>query len=213
MTKNVGPGCLCILIALLILSAVFVVGNGPTILHLPVVQQSVSPTCVPGCTIPATSTPLPLCVTPTPAATTTPTPLAIDWQVPSSIPLAVHASGLSSAYWRLVAVRYEDEAHSGGRHNAYFRTEDEAGNVVLGVPVCLTWPSGQDCSHVTEGHDIYYPLGFYADYPLYGGSWNPADGPGSYNMFLSGGRSDTLVGLGLPFSQHVNYYATWRYVP
>jgi len=204
---------LCILIALLILVAVFVVGNGLTILHLPVVQQSASPTCVPGCTIPATLTPLPLCVTLTPVVTTTLTSLAIDWQVPPTIPLVVHASGLSSSYWRLVAVRYEDEAHSGIGGHAYFRTEDEAGNVVLGVPVCLTWSRGQDCSQVTKRHDIYYPFGFYADYPLYGGSWNTANGPGPYNMLLSGGRSDILVGPGLPFGQLVNYYATWRWIP
>jgi len=142
----------------------------------------------------------------------TPTPV-VSWQVPATIPIYIVTESTGGAHWAIVAVRFEDTAQAGGRHDVYYRLEDQNGAVAYGQHVCLAWPSGDDCSHPIEIHDQYYPQGYNADYPLYGGSWNPANGPGPYSAFVSGALTDVLKGMGLPFSQHVNYYVTWRWKP
>ena len=55
-------------------------------------------------------------------------------------------------YWRLVRALYQDETQSGGNHHIYYRLEDENGQSLQGLQVCLgfTWIPYQDCSHYTE---------------------------------------------------------------
>jgi hypothetical protein len=140
----------------------------------------------------------------------TPTP-PVDWQVDDPVIRSrltiVPATG--RPYWRITQVRYEPPAAAGNRHNCYVRAEDADGANKLGVYIKLAWPDGQDTVQKTEIHDQYYPTNYYADQPLYGGSWNPAHGPGPYTMSIND-VSETLAGMGLPMAQHVNYYVVFR---
>ena len=176
----------------------------------PKTSISPTPTATPTALLPEATPQTPKPVLPT--VTSTPSGPHLDWQVPSTIPIYISHSTLTTRYWRIIAVRFEDIDRAGGRHNVYYRLENPAGSVYLGQHVCLSWPSGSDCTHVTEIHDQYYPAGYYADQPLYGGSWKPEDGPGPYNASVSV-DSDYLMGMGLPYYQHVNYYVTWRWQP
>lgn len=142
-------------------------------------------------------------------------PLPVDWQV--SDPLIRSRLTIQSAsgrpYWRITQVRYETPPASGDRHNCYIRAEDATGAPVLGVHICLAWPDGRDVVQKTETHDQYYPTGYYADQPLYGGAWHPEQGPGPYRMSIFDGASETLAGMGLPMNQHVCHYVVFRWTP
>ena len=162
-----------------------------------------------------TATPTPV-LTRTPTAGTVtprPTPVGVDWQIPDLLNVYMTSAGAQSgqAYWRLTRAEFQDVDASGGNHNVYYRLEDETGQGLMGIAVCLgfPWSPGQDCSHFTEAHSNY-PAGFGADYPIWGTGWNPANGPGPYSGWVSGLPSDRVLGMGLPLSQHVNFLLTFR---
>jgi len=183
------------------------------------VMEVIPPDCVPIATPTPNCPPGYLLATPTVVSTATPTigvtPGLPAWGIPSSLPITVGAAK-ASPYFRILATGYEDGDHSGGRHNVYVRVEHEDGSLMYGANICLGWPGGMDCSAVTQDRsgDAMYPRGYMADYPLYGGSWNPANGAGAYSVWIMNAQygSEVLQGLGLPFNQHVNYYVTYRLV-
>ena len=163
--------------------------------------------CVPSGEPTQTPTVTPLPVTPTP------TPWAVIWDIPSYLPIRINQASTFPAF-KITVARYQDAQHSGGNHNVYFRVEHENGTPLYGAVVCLAWPGGMDCSHATQDRstDPYYPSGYMADYPLYGGAWDYTKGPGPYSVWVVNAAygSEVLAGLGLPESQHVNYLVTFR---
>ncbi len=169
----------------------------------PSVTRTATRTLTPTRTPTRTATPI---VSPTPTST----PVSVDWQIPDFLHVSVIPAGASSgqAYWRLVRAIYQDDTQSGGNHSVYFRLEDEQQQSLLGLYVCLGWPSGEDCSHVTEQHDNYL-WGYTADIPMWA-SYNPAYGPGPYAAWAAGLPSDRVTGLGLPLNHHVNFLLTFR---
>lgn len=142
--------------------------------------------------------------------TATPTVISIDWQIPEFLHIAVSPASVPSgqAYWKLVRAVYQDDTQSGGNHGVYFRVEDEEQQSLMGINVCLGWPSGEDCSHVTEYHSNY-PAGYAADIPMWA-SYDPAYGPGPYTAWAAGLPGDRVTGLGLPLNHHVNFMLTFR---
>lgn len=125
--------------------------------------------------------------------------------------LGVHVSDASvpsgQQFWRLIEMRWENEAEAGGRHHIYVETLDENGQRIVGQPVYIFWPEGGD-TVLTENKPAPE---FALNYPM----WKAGN---SYNVRVEGLPSDTINGLGLgtpdlPFHTiHTNYLLTFQRV-
>lgn len=88
----------------------------------------------------------------------------------------------------------------GGDHHAFGRCEGADGSAASNT-FALVWPGGGDQrSPEPDG---------WANIPLAGQNWDPANGPGPYDWFCFGG--DKVHGLGMPFNHHHSYFFVWRH--
>jgi CRP-like cAMP-binding protein len=108
-------------------------------------------------------------------------------------------------YWRLVEVRWEDEAQAGGKHHIYVDVLDESGKRIVGHPVTVFWGDG---SHTAALEDKPAPdLGF--NYMMYASGY-------AYNVKVEGLPSDILRGAGMGDLAnrfkgiHVAYYLVFQ---
>ncbi len=140
---------------------------------------------------------------PRPQPKATPTP-ALEWDSRLN-DLGVWVSRAQSQpgqpVYRLIKAIYEDETQSHGLHHIYVDVLDEKGQRILGQPVTQSWPSGQAVGYTENKPSPEYPLNF----PMYG-----AQGPDSYNIYVTNAPSDVVHGLGLPASKTVNYRLTFQ---
>ncbi len=90
----------------------------------------------------------------------------------------------------------------GGDHMAFGRVETANGMAIQDT-FARVWPGGGD-PRLPE------PYG-WANIPLAGQGWNPANGPGPYDWFVYGG--DKLRGIGMPWNNHWSFFAIWRLKP
>jgi len=88
----------------------------------------------------------------------------------------------------------------GGDHHCFGRIETADGHVIAGLRFLLTWPDGGD-ERGAEADG-------WANIPIAGQNWNPANGAGPYTWFVESG--DKLAGLGLPLNNHVSFFGVWR---
>lgn len=103
--------------------------------------------------------------------------------------------------YRLVAARYWDESESDWLHHVFVEVIDADGRRLVGQPVVLAWGDGQS-EMVTE--DKPAPE-YAANAPLY-------NYLGEYRVYVAGGASDVVDGLGLPGKHHVSYLLTFQRV-
>jgi hypothetical protein len=101
--------------------------------------------------------------------------------------------------FRLVAARYQDETQSNNLHHIYVEVMDQGGRRMVGQRVVLAWDDGQAVM-VTE--DKPAPE-YAANVPMY-------NYLGKYRVFVDGGASDVVNGLGLPGKRHVCYLLTFQ---
>ena len=89
-------------------------------------------------------------------------------------------------YWRLVEARWEDEKEAGGKHNIYVDVLDENGERIIGQPVVVDWGDAKDVKPTEKKTEPEYSFNF-----------NMYATTGSYNVYIEGLPSDTLLGAGL----------------
>jgi len=103
--------------------------------------------------------------------------------------------------YRLVAARYQDETQSNSLHHIYVEVIDQGGRRIVGQRVVLAWEDGEAVM-VTE--DKPSPE-YAANVPMY-------NYLGMYRVYVDGGASDVVNGLGLPGKEHVCYLLTFQKV-
>jgi hypothetical protein len=103
------------------------------------------------------------------------------------------------AHWRLVDIKWLNEAESGGRHHIYIEKLEENGNKVAGPRVGIGWPSGE--TFVEK------------DFPMFSAG-NP------YRAWIDDGiPSDVVEGMGLgtpdqrQYTIHVCYELKFQKIP
>lgn len=96
------------------------------------------------------------------------------------------------------AKRWQDDT-LGGDHHVFGRCENDSGHAILNS-FGIIWPGGGD-QRTSEANG-------WANIPMAGQNWNPANGPGPYEWFAFGG--DKVRGLGMPHNHHVSYFFVWR---
>jgi CRP-like cAMP-binding protein len=111
------------------------------------------------------------------------------------------------SYWRLIAVRWQDESQSGGGHSIFVDVLDESGEKIVGQAVEIRWAGG-GLTVFTEDKPTNE---FAANFPMY-------NTLGSYAVSIPGLPSDTVVGMGLgsieqpDFNVHTNFFLTFQRV-
>jgi hypothetical protein len=103
--------------------------------------------------------------------------------------------------FRLVAARFRDTAESQALHHVFVEVIDEGGRRIVGQPVVMAWSDGS-ARMVTEDKP---PPEYAANVPMY-------NQLGQYRVYVEGGPSDVIEGLGLPGKQHVSYLLTFQRV-
>lgn len=89
-------------------------------------------------------------------------------------------------YWRIVEVKWANEEESQGRHHIYVELLDENGSRLIGQPVIISWPGGEE-KLTTEDK----PAPEYAcNFPMYAVL-------GTYSVRAGGLPSETLTGMGM----------------
>jgi len=91
----------------------------------------------------------------------------------------------------------------GGDHHVFGRVEREDGSVIDGESFFLVWPYPS----FTQGDSRQAEPDGWANLPLGGQNWNPADGRGPYDWFVGGGDK---ISAGMPLNHHVSIFAVWR---
>lgn len=165
---------------------------------------------------PCPECPTPAVPTATPTVVPTATPQTILWDSKLS-ELGVTVQFVSGAKYRLISAwttengswdNVPDWARQyqldtlGGDHHVFGRCLDVNGNAI-GKTFMLSWPDGADGR--TPEQDGW------ANLPLGGQNWNPANGQGPYKWEALDG--DKLVGLGLPLNHHWSFFGVWKEVP
>lgn len=144
---------------------------------------------------------------PTPAERPQP-PRDLDPRLPS-LNVNIQPVGVrpGQSYWRLIAVRWENESQSGGGHSIFIDVLDEGGAKIIGQPIEIRWAGGGLTVFTEEK-----PLDeFAANFPMY-------NTLGSYAVSVAGLPSDTIVGMGLGsidqpnFKVHTNFFLTFQRV-
>ena len=171
----------------------------------------------------ATSTPLVtatpvVLLTETPVATTTPAgPWKPAYWDPRLDELGVTVEHRSGRYeliaaWVTINGNWDDVPGwakqwqldvLGGDHHTFGRAETPGGNWVS-EKFLLVWPH----PNYAYGDTRYPEPEGWANLPLGGQNWNPANGPGPYTWFVDGG--DKLIGVGMPHNHHWSFFAVWR---
>jgi hypothetical protein len=179
---------------------------------------------------PPTDTPVPTNTPPPPTATPEPTANRVSSAaapLPTSVPadrpqppreldprlpalnVNIQPVGVrpGQSYWRLIAVRWEDESQSGGGHSIFIDVLDENGEKIVGQPVEIQWAGGG----LTVPTEEKPANEFSANFPMY-------NTLGSYAVSIPGLPSDTIVGMGLgsidqpDFNVHTNFFLTFQRV-
>jgi hypothetical protein len=177
---------------------------------------------------PATDTPIPPTATPVPptptaapkvsmSSATQPTPTAVPRMQPTrvldprltSLNVALEPVGVKpgQSYWRLIELRWQNEAEAGGGHSIFVNVLDENGGRIVGQPVEIRWQSGS----LTVETEDKPPNEYTANFPMY-------NVLGSYSVSIPGLPSDVAVGLGLGtadqpnFKVHTNFFLTFQRV-
>jgi hypothetical protein len=108
-------------------------------------------------------------------------------------------------YWRVVKVQWGNEQESQGKHHIYVEVLDEAGNRIVGQPVVVFWPGGQEILRTEDKPAPEYACNF----PMYAVL-------GTYSVRVDGLPSETLVGLGMGTPElpawkiHTTFYITFQ---
>jgi hypothetical protein len=104
--------------------------------------------------------------------------------------MGVHVAGVDvpagQPYWRIIDVKWGNEAESKGKHHIYAEVLDENGGRLTAQPVVIFWPDGQD---IVKTENKPAPE-FACNFPMY-------KTVGSYNVRVDGLPSESLIGLGL----------------
>lgn len=165
---------------------------------------------------PCPECPTPVSPTATPTVMPTPAPPTLLWDSKLS-DLGVTVQYVAGARYRLIAAwttqsgswdGVPDWARQwqldtlGGDHHAFGRCLDVGGNAI-GKTFMLSWPGGAD-SRTPEADG-------WANIPLAGQNWNPANGPGPYTWEAL--KGDKLVGIGLPLNNHWSFFGVWQEQP
>lgn len=184
----------------------------PTPTDTPTPMPTPTDTPVPTATpVPPTPTPLPPPPTPQPlvaAAAAVPTAPARSWdgrldQLGVGLKEAPAAPG--QPYWKLVEARWADEEQAKGKHNIYVNVLDESGQRIVGQPVVVAWGDGKDVKPTEDKPEPEFSFNF-----------NMYATVGSYNVYIEGLPSDTLVGAGLgdlprpTWKIHTCFYLTFQ---
>jgi CRP-like cAMP-binding protein len=173
--------------------------------------------------IPPTATPIPPTAVPTSVAVRSvaakPPPTATPAEKPQpareldprlpSLGVGVEPAGVrqGQSYWRLILVRWANEAEAGGGHSIFINVLDENGSRLLRQPVEIQWVGGG----LTVQTEDKPPPEFSANFPMY-------NTLGSYAVSVAGLPSDRVVGLGLgtaeqpAFTIHTNFFLTFQRV-
>jgi hypothetical protein len=104
-------------------------------------------------------------------------------------------------YYQLIAARFRDEGESEWLHHIYVEVVDEGGRRIIGQNVVMAWDDGK-AMLVTEDKD---PPEYAANAPMYGEL-------GDYRVYVDGGVSDVVDGMGLPGKHHVSFLLTFQRV-
>jgi hypothetical protein len=101
-------------------------------------------------------------------------------------------------YWFARRVEVLTPELSGGSHAIFVRTFRNNSRVT-GTQVRISSVSG-----TTTGTTQPRPLTERGDYQfiMAGQNWNPASGPGRYNVAIAQGKSETVRGMGMPFNRN-----------
>jgi len=177
--------------------------------------------CILTITISTGETPTPAAptVTVTPTATYEPTPTPYVQKVLWDSRLTELGVSItpSSGKYRLIAAwltkngnwdDVPDWAHQwqldtlGGDHHVFGRCLDAAGNPIAKT-FQLSWPGGSD-GRTPEADG-------WANLPMAGQNWNPANGPGPYTWYALNG--DKLSGVGMPLNNHWSFFGVWQEQP
>lgn len=104
--------------------------------------------------------------------------------------MGVHIAGVDvpagQPYWRIVEVKWRNEANSRGKHHIYIDVLDENGGRLNGQPVVVWWPGGQENLKTEDKPAPEYACNF----PMY-------TTLGTYNVRVDGLPSESLLGAGL----------------
>lgn len=166
------------------------------------------PTATP---VPPTPTRIPPTPTPPPvvaAAAVEPSAPARSWdgrldQLGVGVQEAPAAPG--QPYWKLVEAQWADEKEAKGKHNIYVNVLDESGQRIIGQPVVVQWGGGKDVKPTEDKTEPEYSFNF-----------NMYATIGSYNVYIEGAPSDTLLGAGLgdlprpQWNIHTCFYLTFQ---
>ena len=178
----------------------------PTDTPVPPTETPVPPTAVPQVArvVASAAQPLP---TPTPAEKPQP-PRVLDPRL-DALNVVIEPAGVrpGQAYWRLIEVRWQNEAEAAGDHTIYIQVLNEGGGRIVGQPVELRWSTGS-LTVMTEDKP---PNEYSANFPMY-------NTLGSYKVSVAGLPSDAAAGLGLGTPEdpwrtvHTNFFLTFQRV-
>jgi len=164
---------------------------------------TIGPPCTPCATIQPTATPT------YPPATATPVSILWDSKLDS---IGVTVKRVDGARYKLIAAwvtqngswDVPDWAHQwqldtlGGDHHVFGRCLDASGNVLNKT---FVMQNGGVASRTPEADG-------WANLPMAGQNWNPANGQGPYIWYPLNG--DVLVGLGMPLNNHWSFFGVWK---
>jgi hypothetical protein len=127
----------------------------------------------------------------------------------ASLNVGIEPAGVKpgQSYWRLVDMRWQNEAEAGGGHSIFVDVLDENGGRIVGQPVEIRWVGGS----LTVTTEDKPPPEYGTNFPMY-------NTLGSYSVSLPGLPSDTAVGLGLgtaeqpDFKVHTNFFLIFKRV-
>jgi CRP-like cAMP-binding protein len=188
---------------------VIVVTNTP----LPPTDTPVPPTATP---VPPTARPAAAAAAAQPAQPTATAAPVENKQPPrnldprlASLNVGIEPAGVKpdQSYWRLIDMRWQNEAEAGGGHSIFVDVLDENGGRIVGQPVEIRWVGGS----LTVTTEDKPPPEYGTNFPMY-------NTLGSYSVSLPGLPSDTAVGLGLgtaeqpDFKVHTNFFLVFKRV-
>ena len=123
--------------------------------------------------------------------------------------MGVHIAGVDvpagQPYWRIIEVKWGNEAESQGKHHIYIEVLDENGGRLSGQPVVVWWPGGQENMKTEDKPAPEYACNF----PMYATL-------GTYSIRVDGLPSESLIGAGLgtpelpAWSFHTTFYITFQ---
>ncbi len=169
-------------------------------------------TCPAYCGVPPTATPA---VEATATATAVPPAILWDQRLTDLGITVMQRNGnyRMVAAWLTINGQWDDVpewAHRwqqdtlGGDHHLFGRLETPAGVAIMDKSFFIAWPQ----PNYTAGDSRVPEPDGWANIPMAGQNWQPANGPGPYDWWVDSG--DKLVGLGMPWNYHYSFFAVWQ---